>query len=277
MRARSLTGLEAIDFDYGQREDLRDRLKDLLEHSYRDGLSVPKELIQNADDAGASKVCFLLDERENPDCRQVAFRSDFDCRPYLFKMESSLQQYRHLFEALGVRDEFGVSDGIDVLGQGYTFDTSVLKELIQNADDAGATEIKFIKDFGQLKKEKIPYGWERLQVSKTPFKDASNIQLFLKFVKLDKEFLNKIEDPLELELSSRQLRQLGWKEHAPEDRVMEHTKNLCRALDKNEPQNSLAIQRYVKLLEQGRGLDDEEDADAEDEAPEATKTTENDL
>ncbi|KAK7498971.1 hypothetical protein BaRGS_00009780 [Batillaria attramentaria] len=31
MRARSLTGLEAIDFDYGQREDLRDRLKDLLE------------------------------------------------------------------------------------------------------------------------------------------------------------------------------------------------------------------------------------------------------
>jgi DNA mismatch repair ATPase MutL len=28
---------------------------------------MPKELIQNADDAGATKVCFLYDERENID------------------------------------------------------------------------------------------------------------------------------------------------------------------------------------------------------------------
>ncbi|KAK7495374.1 hypothetical protein BaRGS_00013313 [Batillaria attramentaria] len=73
MRARAMEGLEAIDFGYGQREDLIDRLKDLLEHSYRDGLSVPKELIQNADDAGARKVFFLLDERENPDARSNLF------------------------------------------------------------------------------------------------------------------------------------------------------------------------------------------------------------
>ncbi|PVD20276.1 hypothetical protein C0Q70_20773 [Pomacea canaliculata] len=47
--------------------------------------------------------------------------------------------------------------------EGYTFDSSVFKELIQNADDAGATEIKFIKDFRHHKTDKIPVGWENLQ------------------------------------------------------------------------------------------------------------------
>ncbi|KAK7498972.1 hypothetical protein BaRGS_00009781 [Batillaria attramentaria] len=215
--------------------------------------------------------------------KQVAFSCDFECSPYLFKIESSLRQYRRLFEALGVKEEFGISDGIGALKQvlrewdgkplpenilsiasrlaqllakavqssqqpvdssqvflpdrngymccagelcfdddtnwlkssnymrfvsdkisaetaqllgvktkrrqdinnrgkaiprgpkeelttrirgllkGYIFDSSVLKELIQNADDAGATEIKFIKDFRQLSTEKVMLGWERLQ------------------------------------------------------------------------------------------------------------------
>ncbi|KAK3727489.1 hypothetical protein QZH41_006426 [Actinostola sp. cb2023] len=51
---------------FGQSESLLDRLKSLLE-GYTDGLSVPKELIQNADDAGATEVRFLYDERTNDD------------------------------------------------------------------------------------------------------------------------------------------------------------------------------------------------------------------
>ncbi|CAC5390293.1 unnamed protein product [Mytilus coruscus] len=54
--------------DWEQEISLVSRIKSLLK-GYRDGLSVPKELIQNADDAGATKVCFLYDERENLDCR----------------------------------------------------------------------------------------------------------------------------------------------------------------------------------------------------------------
>ena len=66
---RALTGVEDLDYEYGQHEDLTSRIHGLLEESYTDGFSVPKELIQNADDARASKVWFLLDERENPGAR----------------------------------------------------------------------------------------------------------------------------------------------------------------------------------------------------------------
>ncbi|KAK3091533.1 hypothetical protein FSP39_020564, partial [Pinctada imbricata] len=64
--AKSLTDslLEGSLMDWEQELSLVDRIKSLLK-GYKDGFSVPKELIQNADDAGASKVCFLYDEREN--------------------------------------------------------------------------------------------------------------------------------------------------------------------------------------------------------------------
>ncbi|XP_076434838.1 sacsin-like [Babylonia areolata] len=65
MKDRALTEVEELDYNYGQHEDLTDRLSNLLKEAYTDGFSVPKELIQNADDAGATHVCFLLDEREN--------------------------------------------------------------------------------------------------------------------------------------------------------------------------------------------------------------------
>ncbi|XP_064634737.1 sacsin-like [Lineus longissimus] len=51
---------------HGQVESLTHRLK-LLIQDYPDGLAIPKELIQNADDAGATVVKFLYDERENLD------------------------------------------------------------------------------------------------------------------------------------------------------------------------------------------------------------------
>ena len=54
---------------FGQSESLTNRLKHLLE-DYTDGLAIPKELIQNADDAGATEIKFLYDERTNKDHRK---------------------------------------------------------------------------------------------------------------------------------------------------------------------------------------------------------------
>ena len=56
----------AVGEEFGQEEKLTRRLSRLLE-DYTDGFAVPKELIQNADDAGATEVNFLYDERTNED------------------------------------------------------------------------------------------------------------------------------------------------------------------------------------------------------------------
>jgi sacsin len=53
----------------GQDESLTRRIRGLLEQNYRDGLVIPKELIQNADDAGATEIKFLFDERANEEYR----------------------------------------------------------------------------------------------------------------------------------------------------------------------------------------------------------------
>ena len=55
--------------EWGQEEPLTRRLHNLLKDGYVDGLAVPKEIIQNADDAGATTVQFIYDERENLDAR----------------------------------------------------------------------------------------------------------------------------------------------------------------------------------------------------------------
>ncbi|XP_022247023.1 sacsin-like isoform X2 [Limulus polyphemus] len=67
-----LNETEEINLHYGQSEPLTVRLHNLL-REYTDGLSVPKELIQNADDAGATEVKFMYDERENLDARLLLF------------------------------------------------------------------------------------------------------------------------------------------------------------------------------------------------------------
>ena len=56
----------SIGEEFGQEERLTTRLNRLLEE-YTDGFSVLKELVQNADDAGATEVRFLYDERMNED------------------------------------------------------------------------------------------------------------------------------------------------------------------------------------------------------------------
>ena len=56
--------------EWGQDEPLTRRIKVLLEEGYVDGFSVAKELFQNADDAGATEICFLYDERQNENMRK---------------------------------------------------------------------------------------------------------------------------------------------------------------------------------------------------------------
>lgn len=68
LKEYTLADAEEMFEEFGQSEKLTLRLKSLLE-GYKDGLSVPKELIQNADDAGAKVVKFLYDERENNQAR----------------------------------------------------------------------------------------------------------------------------------------------------------------------------------------------------------------
>ena len=49
--------------DYGQHEDLCDRINSLLE-KYPNDAAIFKEFIQNAEDAGASEIAFIIDQRE---------------------------------------------------------------------------------------------------------------------------------------------------------------------------------------------------------------------
>ncbi|KAK7495444.1 hypothetical protein BaRGS_00013383 [Batillaria attramentaria] len=246
-----------------------------------------------AEQSGSDAVAKKLSERlSNADVvwtdggfvppSRVAFRCNYDCRPYLFQLEAGLQQFRPLFQAIGVQETFNSNRGVWVLQQintqycgrplstdmiglvnraaqmlceavkseggslsgnkvflpdchavmrradqlcfgdspwlnelenvkfvhdsisvdtarvlgvktrkrkvydelvkaipfgqkekltdrikgllkGYTIDSSLFKELLQNADDAGATEIRFIKNFRHFGVNRIPEGWEKLQ------------------------------------------------------------------------------------------------------------------
>ncbi len=50
---------EELDFSFGQHDSLTHRLSVLLQ-DYTDGFAVPKELVQNADDAGATEVSNIM-------------------------------------------------------------------------------------------------------------------------------------------------------------------------------------------------------------------------
>ena len=56
---------------FGQHESLTSRLHNILE-LYADGVGILHELIQNADDAGASRVAFVLDETTHGDASLLA-------------------------------------------------------------------------------------------------------------------------------------------------------------------------------------------------------------
>ncbi len=64
LMSKILDGEELEIEGWGQHEPLTTRLHGLLD-KYRDGFAIPKEIVQNADDAGAKVVKFMYDEREN--------------------------------------------------------------------------------------------------------------------------------------------------------------------------------------------------------------------
>ena len=51
--------------DFGQKIDLTVRIREIL-RNYPEGTSILKELVQNADDAGAREVRFCVDARHHP-------------------------------------------------------------------------------------------------------------------------------------------------------------------------------------------------------------------
>jgi hypothetical protein len=54
--------MNSFDDDFGQKIDLTVKIREIL-RNYPEGTSILKEIIQNSDDAGASKVIFCLDRR----------------------------------------------------------------------------------------------------------------------------------------------------------------------------------------------------------------------
>ncbi|XP_060607761.1 sacsin-like [Ruditapes philippinarum] len=80
--------------EWGVHESLTTRIRTLLEEGYTDGLSVPKELVQNADDSGATIVKFLYDERKNDDAKRTEKLLSSDLRfcqgPALWVFNDSL-------------------------------------------------------------------------------------------------------------------------------------------------------------------------------------------
>ncbi|KAI8506239.1 hypothetical protein Bbelb_156660 [Branchiostoma belcheri] len=68
--SQRVVSAEEFGFDQcGQHEKVTQRLKNIL-NDYPEGAGIFKELIQNADDAGATEVKFLVDWRKNEDSRE---------------------------------------------------------------------------------------------------------------------------------------------------------------------------------------------------------------
>ncbi|KAK3735703.1 hypothetical protein QZH41_001319 [Actinostola sp. cb2023] len=192
---------------FGQSESLLDRLKGLLE-GYTDGLSVPKELIQNADDAGATEVRFLYDERTNDDAMTHLLDEGMkECQgPALWSYNDAVftnDDFQNIVKlnaatkeedtgkigrfGLGFNSVYNLTDvpsfvsresivildpHTTYLGKairdkskpGYPCDGSIMKELLQNADDAMASKICFIKDPRQHPDERVfEDSWKPLQ------------------------------------------------------------------------------------------------------------------
>ena len=134
--------------EFGQEEKLTRRLNRLLEE-YTDGFAEPKELIENADDAGATEVKFLYDERTNEDAMTCL-------------IDEGMDRLAAVGTPFGQKEK--LTNRLQRLLTAYPCEKEILKELLQNADDAEATEICFIKDPRQHPDEHVfKDSWKPLQ------------------------------------------------------------------------------------------------------------------
>ena len=109
--------------DFGQQEDLTDRLNGILDQ-YEPNISIFREFVQNAEDAGASEIAFVIDHRANyPD--SLLFTEQANWRQ-LQKMPSLLVFNNRSFSEedlrgitrLGVGGKTGQADKIGRFGIG---------------------------------------------------------------------------------------------------------------------------------------------------------------
>ncbi|RMX40564.1 hypothetical protein pdam_00016575, partial [Pocillopora damicornis] len=167
---------------YGQRRPpLTHILKSILER-YPDGGQILKEIIQNADDAGATKVSFLLDSRQGfyggnslvaPSLSQFQGPALYAQNNALFE-KSDWENLQKLMDSNKKEDplkvgRFGIGFNsvyhltgrsygqrrpplthiLRSILERYPDGGQILKEIIQNADDAGATKVSFLLDSRQ--------------------------------------------------------------------------------------------------------------------------------
>ena len=107
---------------WGQEESLTNRLRQLIE-DYSDGFAIPKELVQNADDAGATTVKFLYDERPNEEFKTLLFDEGMkNCQgPALWvynNAEFDEQDFHNIIKLGGASKE-GQLDKIGRFGLGF--------------------------------------------------------------------------------------------------------------------------------------------------------------
>ena len=109
LAAEELTGIEQA----GQYEPLTTRIKDIIKDSYLES-SIPKEMIQNAEDAGATKVHFMLDLRKNSEaCSSLFDKGMVDCQgPALWVFNDASftpEDFQNITKLGGARKELDTS------------------------------------------------------------------------------------------------------------------------------------------------------------------------
>ncbi|TSM60516.1 Sacsin [Bagarius yarrelli] len=146
----------------GQTEPITQRIKNILKE-YDDESDIFKELIQNAEDAGASTCGFLLDFRTHPPEGLIDDGMALCNGPCLWAFNNGLfsdNDWKNVVKVGSASKE----NKIEKIGKFGLAKKDILKELLQNADDAKATEIHFVWDKRKHGTRKI-FGerWELLQ------------------------------------------------------------------------------------------------------------------
>ena len=110
--------------DFGQHEDICDRLNGILTQ-YEPNISIFREFIQNAEDAGATEIAFIIDERTTHPCQTLFTNHDnwksLQNMPALliFNNRKFTEDDLHGIAKVGVGSKRGQTDKIGRFGIGF--------------------------------------------------------------------------------------------------------------------------------------------------------------